>query len=317
MELLSKEDIIKAYPYFEVTEMGRLKCTLTGHESVDEAKQLKEYINTKKFKRALSLKKVQQEFGQYIGQIEDSPRFYCKVTKRDIEVDGGSLRRHFEGKRFLTALPGYLEKLEKGEESDDDSDESDMEDEEDEAIEMLEDSESEKEAEPVKKVTKGKQGDKAIKSSIKEMKKAEAVKAVVAVKGKPDKKKISPPVIEANKTPKEGVKGKNNKKNGTAKPQVAETKKAVATKEVKGKTAEIVPTPAAEVVSARQTRANKKQAAKEEEKPIKIVKKMSKLDLVMEDIADSDSEPIVKKSIGSKRKIALNGVKSNKKTKTA
>uniref|UniRef100_A0A0K0DYA0 Surfeit locus protein 2 n=1 Tax=Strongyloides stercoralis TaxID=6248 RepID=A0A0K0DYA0_STRER len=115
MNLLTKDDLLQAYPYFTLTDMGRLKCSLTGHEIIDNLKHLQDYIGTRKFKRALEIDQIKKEFGQYIGTIENTDRLYCKVTMRDIESDPVSLKKHFEGKRFKKRLPIYLEKLEKGE----------------------------------------------------------------------------------------------------------------------------------------------------------------------------------------------------------
>lgn len=105
MNSLSKDDLLQAYPFFTLTDMGRLKCSLTGHEIVDNLKQLQDYITTRKFKRALEIEQIKKEFGQYIGTIENTDRLYCKVTMRDIESDPVSLKKHFEGKRFKRRLP--------------------------------------------------------------------------------------------------------------------------------------------------------------------------------------------------------------------
>uniref|UniRef100_A0A0N4Z8U6 Surfeit locus protein 2 n=1 Tax=Parastrongyloides trichosuri TaxID=131310 RepID=A0A0N4Z8U6_PARTI len=122
MDSLSKDDILKAYPHFNLTEMGRLKCSLTGHEIKDNLEDLKKYITTRKFKRALEVDQIKKEYGEYLGIIEGSDRLYCKVTLRDIESDPNSLRKHFNGKRFKRKLPAYLEKREKGFPMDDEFD---------------------------------------------------------------------------------------------------------------------------------------------------------------------------------------------------
>uniref|UniRef100_A0A0K0FVL6 Kri1_C domain-containing protein n=1 Tax=Strongyloides venezuelensis TaxID=75913 RepID=A0A0K0FVL6_STRVS len=122
MNSLTKDDLLQAYPFFTLTDMGRLRCSLTGHEILDNLKSLQDFISTKKFKRALEIEQIKKEYADYLGTIENTDRLYCKVTMRDIESDPVSLKKHFEGKRFKRRLPIYLEKLEKGEPMYEDSD---------------------------------------------------------------------------------------------------------------------------------------------------------------------------------------------------
>lgn len=46
------DDFISKYPFFELTEHGKIKCTITGHDLLPDVKTLKQYMESKKFIKA-------------------------------------------------------------------------------------------------------------------------------------------------------------------------------------------------------------------------------------------------------------------------
>ncbi|KAI6243965.1 hypothetical protein M3Y99_00063900 [Aphelenchoides fujianensis] len=96
---------------FEVTDQGKLRCTLTEHELPYRFEDLEKYVQNAKFVRAFEMKQVLDEYGQYFEEFgKKGDLLGCKLTMRTLAKDGKTLRNHVNGQKFKNALKRELEK---------------------------------------------------------------------------------------------------------------------------------------------------------------------------------------------------------------
>ncbi|KAM6399976.1 surfeit locus protein 2 isoform 2-T2 [Rhynochetos jubatus] len=91
---------LRQHPLLSLTEPGKVRCRLTGHEMPCRLSELQAYTSGRRYQRLI---KTAREFDYGRHQL------FCKLTLRHINKFPEHVLRHVQGKRYQKALKTYEE----------------------------------------------------------------------------------------------------------------------------------------------------------------------------------------------------------------
>ncbi|NXS51982.1 SURF2 protein, partial [Brachypteracias leptosomus] len=101
---------LQQHPLLSLTESGKVRCRLTGHELPCRLPELRAYTDGKKYQR---LVKTAREFDyakfepHIVPSTKNLHQLFCKLTLRHINKFPEHVLRHVQGKRYQKALKTY------------------------------------------------------------------------------------------------------------------------------------------------------------------------------------------------------------------
>uniref|UniRef100_A0A8C5R7L4 Surfeit 2 n=1 Tax=Leptobrachium leishanense TaxID=445787 RepID=A0A8C5R7L4_9ANUR len=113
MSFVSEEvrQFLLQHPVLELTEGGKVRCTLTGHEVPCTLSAVKNFTEGKKYKRLSSCGSFDYSvYKPHIVPSNKNPKqLFCKLTVRHINRIPEHVQKHVQGKRYQRALAQYVE----------------------------------------------------------------------------------------------------------------------------------------------------------------------------------------------------------------
>ena len=95
--------LLSAYSSLSLTDTGKVKCRLSGHEMPPKADAIRAYIDGSAYRRAESRSRVDLEslLPYIIPSRTSSHKLYCKLTQREINFLADEVTAHMTGAKFL------------------------------------------------------------------------------------------------------------------------------------------------------------------------------------------------------------------------
>ncbi|NXG54707.1 SURF2 protein, partial [Hemiprocne comata] len=101
---------LRQHPLLSLTEPGKVRCRLTGHEMPCRLTELQAYTSGKKYQRLIKTAR-EFDYGKFEPHIVPSTKnlhqLFCKLTLRHINKLPEHVLRHVQGKRYQKALKTY------------------------------------------------------------------------------------------------------------------------------------------------------------------------------------------------------------------
>lgn len=94
--------ILKDNANLALTDSNKIKCSITGHEMPPNVEIVQQYLNSKRFQKAV--KWYSHDFSQYLPHIvphDSNPKLLtCKLTTLTLNRIPEEIEVHVNGKRF-------------------------------------------------------------------------------------------------------------------------------------------------------------------------------------------------------------------------
>ena len=100
---------VRESTHFEITDNGKIRCLLTGHEMPIRASLYEEYCVSRSFLRGL-----ENDFPFYahkdfiIKHKKDKHQLFCLLTKTTFPKKKSSFKKHIKGNRFQRSLANEI-----------------------------------------------------------------------------------------------------------------------------------------------------------------------------------------------------------------
>lgn len=100
---MSVAELLQQYPQLSLQPNNKIRCSLTKHEMKPNAKEIQQYIQGEKFKKAMEW--YTYDYTKFLPEIvphKSNPhKLYCTITKQELNKIPKEVEKHIQGKRFL------------------------------------------------------------------------------------------------------------------------------------------------------------------------------------------------------------------------